>query len=469
MKKTLSIIALLIIIIAALPFITGLVAKNRFENLVTQIQIQNPNLKLHTNYHLGWLSSRATVAWSLNEPAEEMPALQHEVIIHHGPLVFFHDEKGKIQFFPGIAVLNVQLPQFAKNPLFSIDFQKKTFSNTIRIPFNLHYSIRLQAILQATVSVGNKPLLQLNLDDLMLHCNFTHDLSKVSGQFLVDNFKITSSANYYLNIPKIEINIDHHTEQGVYLGNESVHIPSIDISLPALLQFQMRTLTSSFQGEHTNNNVTYTMGMDMNSAVYNGKTYGPFAFNVQIGNLNFDALSQIQQKIQAYVKAKAEHPQNADILQNTLAQDLRGLFPALIQPNTELTLKQLDFSIPSGSVRSNGYLRFSQTPKTLDMDTLTQSAELSYHLATSQALAQTLIRTLFDKSLGMATNELNPEQVITQLIKMGLIRENNNFYYLDIKMKQGIPYVNELPFNPAILQQIELTAPQTPTVPAKAP
>ncbi len=456
MKKTFSIIALIIVIIAALPFITGLVAKNRFENLVAQIQAQNPNLTLHTNYHLGWLSSRAQVDWSLNSAATQMPALQHEVIVHHGPLAFFRDEKGHNRFFLGIAVLNVELPQFTKNPLFTIDFQKKVFSNTIHIPFNLHYRIRLHALLQATVSVGNKPLFQLNLDNLMLRCNFTHDLSKVQGQFLVDNFKIMNDATPYLTIPKIEININHHTKEGVYLGNESVYIPSIDLLLPSFVQFKMQTLTSSFIGEQDKNNVTYKMGLSMNNASYNGESYGPFAFDFQIGNLSFKALSQIQQKIQAYVKAKAEHPDNADALQDTLAEDLRTLLPTLIQANTTLTLKQLDFSIPTGSVRSNGTLVFSQTPKTLDMDTLRQNAELNYHLATSQDLAQTLIRTLLSKSLGPMSNTSDAQSILAQLIQMGLIKESNGFYGLDIQIKQGIPYVNERPFNPAILQQLQL-------------
>lgn len=471
MKKTLSLVAIIIIIIAATPFITGLVAKNRFENLAAQIQLQNPNLKLNTHYHLGWLSSRATVNWGLNSATEEpVPALQHEIIIHHGPIAVFQGEDGRTHFFLGIAVINVQLPQFAPNPMFSIHFQKKVFSNTIRIPFNLHYDIRLHARLQATVNVANKPLLNLNLDDLLLKCNFTHNLSRVQGQFLVDNFNITGNSIEYLNIPKIEVQINHHTEQGVYLGNEAIRIPSIDLSLPNMLQFKMQMLTAAFTGTQDKDNVTYQMVLGVSNALYNEAAYGPFAFDLQISNLNFKALSQIQQKIQDYVKAKAAQPDNADALQNDLEQALRPLLPTLIQANTELTLKQLDFSIPSGSLRSNGYLRFSQRPTALDVSALLQSTELHYHLAANQDLTQDLIQNLLDRTLGLVSNTLDPAQILTQLMQIGLIKESNGFYNVDIAVKRGAPYVNDQPFNPAVLQQIQLTAPEkaAKAVPAKA-
>ncbi len=463
MKKTLSILALIILIIAALPFVTGLIAKNRFENLATQIQHQNPNIQLKTKYHLGWLSSRAVLSWSLNTPTNTaMPTLQHPAIIHHGPFILFKDEEGKTHFFFGIALLQVQLPELAQNSVFSIDFKKKIFSNFIYIPFNLHYDFRLHTQLQATVNFNRIPLLSLNLDNLGLNANFTHNFNQVQGQFLLENLNLDSQNNGYLAIPRIEINIDHHLEQSVYLGNESIHIPLIDLSIPSLIQLKMQTLASSFAGHREkNDDVDYTLDLSVNNILYDNQSYGPFAFDFEIRDLNFKVLSEVEQKLQQYVNAKPDQANNASELQTTLEKDMRTLLPTLIQPNTEFNLKQLDFSVPSGSIRSNGVLHFLKTPKMLSLDALMQASELQYHLAASQSLTQLLIQSVLAKSLGIVDNQWDPAKILAQLLRLGLVKENNGFYYIDIRVKQSVPYVNELPFNPAVLQKIQWIAPQT--------
>ncbi len=469
MKKTLSITALGIIILAFLPLVSGLVAKNRFENLTAQLQVKYPNVQIHSNYRLGWLSSEASLAWNANASEVEWPAIQHQVIIHHGPIAFFHDEQGHTQFFFGIAVLDVQLPKLTKSNLFTIDFQKKIFSARISIPFSLHYAVNLHAALQATVNLAKTPLLSLNLDQLQLKGNFTHDLSRVKGQLLVQNFNVNANSKGYLTIPSIQVHIDNHREQGVYLGNETIAISSIDLSIPPMLQFKLQDFNSSFVGSREKTDISYQMNLGVNNATYNSQGYGPLNFDFQMNHLNFKTLAQIEEKIQVYAKQRALQPENTENLQNTLAEDLKKLLPGLVQNNTELALKQLALSVPNGSIHSEGTLRFASPPTSSNINALMKEIDLYYHLEISKSLAQSFLTDIIDRNMGLATNHIDPSAILGQLAKMGLLKENNDSYNLEIKIKQGAPTVNQQPFNPALLQQLQMTvAPQEVLTPPPA-
>ncbi len=461
MKKALSLTGAILAIIACLPLVFGLVAKNRFEHLTTQLQIKNPQLQVKTSYHLGWLSSRASLSWSSdNQGAGSLPSLQHDVIIHHGPVAFFQDVQGRTHFFFGIALLDIQLPQLAKNSFFSIDFKKKRFAATMRIPFNLHYAINANAALDATLSIAGQSILRLNLDQLQLSCDFTQNLNRVKGLFSLDNFSVNADSRGYLTIPKLQVHLDHHREQGVYLGHETILIPSIDLSAPPFVQFKLNDFNSSFLGQRQKTNIRYQMNLVLQNAVYNNQNYGPFAFDFQINNFNFETLSNIEGKISAYVKEKKVHPENAEVQQRALAETLKKLLPGLIQPNTEIALKQLDLSLPNGSLHSQGYLRFAKAPISLDINALIQQADLYYHLDISKNLAQFFIIDMIDSSIGAANNSIDPTAVLGQLAKLGLLQENSDSYILDIKIKQGVPTVNQLPFNSGVLQQINMAAAQ---------
>ncbi len=470
MKKTLSIAALIIAIIACLPLVSGLIAKNRFEALTAELQAKNPNVQIQSQYHLGWLSSTAKLTWGTSAPEAQWPAIQHEVIIHHGPLAFFYDEQGKMHFFFGIAVLDVRLPEFAKSSLFTIDFQKKIFSALVRIPFNLHYAVDVHAALQATINLASKPILNLNLDQLQLTCDFTHDFSRVKGQLLVQNFNVNADSRGYLNIPSIQVEINNHREQRVYLGNETITIPSIDLSIPPMLQFKLQDFNSAFVGLRKKNDVSYQMTLEINNANYDNQSYGPLGFNFQVNNLNFKVLAEIEEKVRVYAKQRATQPENTEDLQNALAEDLKKLLPGLVQNNTEIALKQLDLSVPSGNLHSQGSVRFVQLPTSVDnLSALMQDIELSYHLELSKSLAQSFLVDLIDSNIGIANNNIDPTSILGQLAKLGLLRENSDSYNVDINIKKGAPYVNQQPFNPSILQQLQtVAAPQEVLTPPPA-
>ncbi len=459
MKKSLSIAALIIAIIACLPLVSGLIAKNRFEALTAELQAKNPNIPIQSQYHLGWLSSTAKVTWGNNAPEAQWPALQHEVIIHHGPIAFFPDAEGKTHFFFGIAVLEVHLPELAKNSLFTIHFQKKIFSALIRIPFDLHYAADVHAALQATVNLASKPLLNLNLDLLQLDCNFTRDFSRVKGQLLVQNFNVNADSRGYLNIPSIQVQINNKRDQGVYLGTETVTLPGIDLSIPPILQFKLQDFNSVFVGSRQKTDISYQMTLGINHALYNNQNYGPLNFDFQINNLNFKVLAEIEEKVRVYAKQSALRPENTGDLQNALAEDLKKLAPGLVQSNTEIALKQLELSIPNGSLHSQGTVRFVQLPPSLDnISALMQDITLYYHLEISKSLAQSFIVDLIDSNIGVANNTIDPNAVLGQLAKLGLLQENSDSYNLEITIKQGVPYVNQQPFNPTILQQLQTIA-----------
>lgn len=470
MKKILSIAALIVVILAFLPLVSGLVAKNRFENLTAELQVKYPNLQISSNYHLGWLSSEATLSWNVNASGAEWPAIQHEVIIHHGPIAFFHDEQGRTQFFFGVAVLDVQLPVLSQSNLLTINFQKKIFSAIIRIPFDLHYAVAVHAALHATVNLAKQPLLSLNLDQLRLESNFTHDLSRVKGEFLVQNFTINANDRGYLTLPSIQVNLNNHREEGVYLGNETIAIPSIDLSLPPMLQFKLQDFHSSFVGAREKTAISYQVNLGVNGATYNDQNYGPLTFDFQVNRLNFKTLAQMEEKIQAYAKQRTLQPENTEDLQNALAEDLKKLLPGLVQKDTEIALKQLDLSLPNGNVHSQGTLSFASVPTSININTLMQDVELYYHLAMNKSLAESFITDIIDRNIGVINNQIGPNVILGQLANLGLLRENNDTYNLDIQIKQGVITVNQQPFNAALLQQAQmaLTQPEVLTPPAVA-
>ncbi|MCD6046313.1 MAG: hypothetical protein K0R48_1476, partial [Gammaproteobacteria bacterium] len=306
-------------------------------------------------------------------------------------------------------------------------------------------------------NLANKPILNLNLETLQLDCNFTHDLSRVKGNFLLQNLNVNANAKGYLNIPNIQVHIENHRDQGVYLGNETIAIPSIDLSVASMLQFKLQDFNSSFVGSRKQNDISYQMNLAMQNALYNNQNYGPFLFDFQINNLSFKVLAQMEEKIRTYAKERAKQPENTAALQNTLAEDLKNLSPGLIQSNTELALKQLDLSAPIGSIHSQGTVRFPTVPTSTDINALMRDIDLSYHLEISKNLAQSFITDIIDRNIGAANNNIDSNAILGQLGQMGLLRENNGAYNLDINIKQGAFSVNQKPFTPAVLQQLQMT------------
>jgi uncharacterized protein YdgA (DUF945 family) len=226
-----------------------------------------------------------------------------------------------------------------------------------------------------------------------------------------------------------------------------------------MLQFKLQKFNSVFVGLRNNNDVSYQMTLGVNNATYNNQSYGPLNFNFQVNNLNFKVLAEIEEKVRVYAKQRAEHPENTEELQNALAEDLKKLFPGLAQNNTEVALKQLDLSVPSGNLHSQGSMRFIQLPTSIDnLSALMQDIELSYHLEISKSLAQSFIVDLIDRNIGVANNNIDPTSILGQLAKLGLLKENSDSYNVDINIKKGASYVNQQPFNPSILQQLQTMA-----------
>ena len=452
----LSIVAVVIVVVALLPVTTGLIAKNRFNHLVERLQQQNPAIKVTSAYHLGWLSSRATVNWTIAMPNTQMPTIENDVIIHHGPLAFYTNDEGQHKFYFGIAVLDFKLPDLLKDAMFAIDFQKKNFSAIICIPFNLHYNTHIHAAVQASLTVAGKPLASINLDNLTLQSNANSDLSSVKADFLMENFNINAESQGYLNIPKITATADLHAEDHVYLGNESFSVPSVEISAASAVQFKADSFTTGFTGQKDKDGVNYEVMANLKNATYNGVSYGPFAFDLEAAHFNFKALSQIQQKLDALKKQMVDNPDSAE---NSMMDELKPLLPQLIQANTEINLKQLDFTVPYGSYQSNGYIHFNQAGSANgDIVALISKAEMKYHVITDQAFATFIIQSLGNKNNTSATQTFDPQQALSQLVQAGLVHENNGQYELDIMFKQGMPYINNQPFNPGMLQQLENSA-----------
>lgn len=358
MKKLVGLIIIILILLLAGYYGTGLMTEKTLKRDITVINQSNGLQANIINYDRGWFTSKAKLDLKVSFPErvqkddagnmQVVPAQEYTVDIplniYHGPVMFAPDG---MHFGLGYAKTSLDLPKELKGQI------ENTFKESSSYP-KLNLSV-LISYLNTSSFRANLPEFQLvakndggqfNWKGLNTSVTVSSNMDTISGQMDFTGFEVNNkNTDAKLNDLSSEYDI-YKGDSGLYLGTGSVTLPSFEISKANQKIFQLSDFTI-----HSNSGVDdglfhSTLTISLDKVIAEGKTYGPGEFKIAIKNLHAQTLAKMNEQMQQIQGASDQIKQQAVL---SLLPDL----PKLLSKGAELNISELNFTMPQGRLEGN--------------------------------------------------------------------------------------------------------------------
>jgi uncharacterized protein YdgA (DUF945 family) len=490
MRKGLYFLSAVIILglLSAAYYVTGVRAEKEFNNFLKTANTL-PNLKISAeNYQRGWLKSTVHLHIILNRPPQTytqdgtpqtLPAqnvsFSFDMDVYHGPVIF---ADGRVTFGLGLAQATVPLPdqilsQF--NELFS--------SSSIKPTFNISLLLRYAGMLKINLNIPSFVLMskdnqaQIDWKGLSGQWNASRKLAHIKGNvaFLGLTFKAGTSSG---SIGPVELKYNvENSENGLVAGDASIGLQSFQFGASGLSAIGVEGFQAVSDSDiKTKDNVPLinsSLKADVRKVTYQGFDYGPGVLDVNVSNLDAEALDQIQQKLQAASNENLTDSQQQIFLLTLLPEVSR-----LLQRGVEIHVKQFQLSIPQGLILATAKVKLplqqnaNQNPLqliqqinayvTAEVPAFWLSDRLKNFLQFKIEQRQLMEQQRVEKDASgdnilpmklLSSQEINAlakQQAVEQLqilVQNGVLLQKDNVYRIKVAFRAGTFYINGKPFN----------------------
>jgi len=359
MKK----IMVLAVVIAALLFGSyygmGLVTERTLKKNIVVINSSSGIFIDVKNYNRGFFASNALLDWHLHIPqhvnktqdgqSNVVPAedynFQMPIEVQHGPVIF--SGKG-IHFGLGLAHSHVAIPE-SYVAQFSALFSDQSIKPVL--DFNLFVSYlnnsRLKIKIPPFKLFAKQGTDQVDWKGLDGDVNLSSNMGNISARFNIDGLNVSKDKTKAVMGKVIsDLNLNKSTK-GLYLGEASLQLPSLlvtDSANAKRFEIQSCQLQSGSSVEQDLFNSYFKMSLA--KVVAEEKTYGPFAFEILIKNLDANVLAEINDQM--------NHVQ-----QGSEADRQKALFaivpelPKLLSQGAQLEISKFSLVMPEGNLDGN--------------------------------------------------------------------------------------------------------------------
>lgn len=490
MRKWLYFLAVVIILglLSAAYYVTGVRAEKEFNSFLKTANTL-PNLKISAeNYNRGWLRSTVHLHVILNRPPQQytqdgaiqtLPAqnvsFSFDMDVYHGPIIF---ADGSVRFGLGLAQATVPLPDEILNQ-FNQMFASSSTKPTFRFSLLLRYAGKLDADLNIPSFVLTAKDDQSELDWKGFHGRWliSRKMAHIKGTvaFLGLTFKAGDSHGS-IGPVNLEYNVDDN-ENGLLSGDASLGVQSLQlgsngVSSMGVEGFQVLS-DSSIKIKDNVQLIDSSLKADVRKVTYQGFDYGPGVLDVDVSNLDADALAQIQQKVQAASNENLSESQQQIFLLTLLPEVSR-----LLQRGVELHVKQFQLSIPQGLILATAKIKFplqqntNQNPLQLIQqihayvtaevpvfwlsDRLTNF--LQFKIEQRQLMEQQIAEKAGAENTTLPVKPLSSQEItalakqqameqLESLVQNGVLIQKENVYRIKVTYRAGTFYINGKPFN----------------------
>lgn len=490
MRKWLYFLSAIIIVglLSAAYYVTGVRAEKEFNSFLKTANTL-PNLKVSAeNYHRGWLKSTVHLHVILNRPPQAytqdgtpqtLPAqnvsFSFDMNVYHGPVIF---ADSRVMFGLGFAQATVPLPdeilsQF--NELFSSNSTKPTFNISLLLRYAGMLRINLNVPSFVLTSKDNQA--QIDWEGFHGQWNVSRKLSHIKGDVVFRGLTFKAgSSNGSIGPVDLKYNVANN-ESGLLAGDASIGLQSLQFGASGVSAIGVE----GFQAV-SDSNITMTdnvplinssLKADVRKVTYQGFDYGPGVLDVDVSNLDAEALDQIQQKLQA-----ASNENLTDAQQQIFLLTLLPEVSRLLQRGVEIHVKQFQLSIPQGLILATAKVKLpvqqnaNQNPLQLIQqihayvtaevpvfwlsDRLTNF--LQFKIEQRQLMEQQRAeKDATDESVlpvkllsSQEINALAKQQAMEQLqslVQNGVLIQKENVYRVRVAFRAGTFYINGKPFN----------------------
>ncbi len=361
MKKFLVVFVLLCLVLAgaycgASYFIGGQALK-QYEMLVAKKTA--PYLGMSTiKYERGVFSSTAVTEIELKKPAqdqapEQVLRLELENTIWHGPLVFFRSPHLHRSVLPVEGVIVTRLaPEAGQNPLLAPILEKVPELKASQVLTVLNYDgsgesyTDVPAFQKHLPPSGDSGEFFIDWGGFTSSSRFDIGLSQVVGSFAAPRLVLRDSkASFTLSNLKADVNA-HAGLKGFTVGDMNLSFDSMDLHDETGSSFRVESPSFLITTGTAADTVSVSFGARFEKLKAAGEDFGRFALDLELRNLDADALARCRddmQKIQDQMAGKSDEELN-EMFTAAYTRLLKGL----VTKSPEVQLKQLKLETPKG-------------------------------------------------------------------------------------------------------------------------
>lgn len=474
----------IVALIFLLPFLMGILAENKFKQVIDTISaISNAEINI-TNYQRHWFESDATITVSLHRhnsavtynqaTSSEFAELQQIIAtskidsfavnahILHGPIIF---TKQNVKFAQAIFDSAINLTP-EQNKLFNLPEPNTAIANfqtVIRLDGSSILTIDIiPFVYNETVSATT-----ISSKDISLQMRFSTTMNKMASQFYLQNFN-AKSAKTLLNIDDLKSEyLATKTISNLWVGDKNTSLAKLTINSSDMnLSLEKFNLTSS--SKEAKGLVSSNTKISLDNLTLNGTKYGPNEFEWNCDKLNANILAKIKQQ------AKALNNQTSLFVQKG---KLVNLLLALINNGAEINVTKFLIDTPNGKIDLKTHITFANQPNA-SFSAIMSGMNLDLELNAGQKLLTELGEVIYASVIAIQAESdkilatLKPEdltkqadQLIANLASSGILISDSDNYKIQINYKNGNLLVNgKSPFQilPPVFNPGPVLMPQQP-------
>lgn len=509
MRKWLYLVLVLVIagLFSGAYYVTGVKAEKEF-GLFIKSANNLPNLKVAAeNYHRGWLKSTVHIHAILHRPPQQyntqagilqtLPAqdvsFSFDMTIYHGPIIFADHH---IAFGLGYAEADVPLPDEILNK-FNQVFTPNSTKPTFNISLLLRYAGKLDVVVDVPsfTLVSKDNLAKIDWHGLHGHWLVSQKLSHINGRVVFHGmtFKM-GDANGSMGSVRMKYDV-RNQKKGVLSGKASVGLEKLQVVLgpqSIVVDGFQAVSESNIKNKDSIPLVDSSLSADVSSLTYQGLDYGPGTVDIHLSNLDAEALSQIQQKLQS-----ASNENLTESQQNMFMLTLLPELSRLLSKGAEFQMKQLQLAIPQGLIIATAKIKLplqvqpnenqnplqliqqmrayvkAEVPMAWLNDRLTDffQVKIEQRQLMEQQMATNATNNTQTENIASASDEntvstdekvtkpllslqemnsLAKQQALEQLrnlVQNGVLIQKEDVYQIKVTYKDGTLYINGKPFN----------------------
>ena len=502
MKKFLGLVIVLAALVLGSYYGMGLITERTLEKNIEIINQSNGLFVDIEHYNRGWYSSTAVLNWRFHTPervsknsngesttiAAKDYKIQMPITIYHGPIIY--SDTG-VMFGLGYVRSDVAIPQeYAEK--FSNTFTPESTKPKLSLSLFVNYlnNSNLHMDLPAFKLISKQGGDVFEWDGMKSHISASSNLRNINGGFTIDGAGLTKN-KVKVTLGKVFSNYNlHQTDEGIYLGNASLSLPSLVVTDNAqkILDIEQFTVSSSSDIQSGLFNSQFTTSLDKVTA--HDKVYGPARLEMSIKNIDAQALAELNTEAN-----KIQQGPDAERQQALLA--MIPALPKLFSKGAQFEVSKLSLVVPEGTIEGNLLLSLPngdtgnpfqllqkimghgilKVPATMLKGLMTVSARQK--LLSQPTLQQAMVQQMKNNDSEQAKigeTPSNPaqenqeqskpmtvvdveqqataqaDQELSNMVKSGLITLQGTEYVIEVNLAQGQLSVNGKPFTPAMMQ-----------------
>jgi len=481
MKRIISILVILVVIVLGGYFSTGLVTEHTLKkNLKTLNQANFLSIDLAT-YNRGFFKSNAELTWIIQTPERitqqddgrslvvppKLYTFDMPLTIYHGPVIF--QAKG-VKFGLGMAHGELSLAEKPDKKFSKLFTSNSTKPNLMIDAFVTYFNkTQLEAKLPAFKLISKENQNQLEWLGMNSSFVFSSESTRYQGDIALDGLRLMGE-KVQLILEKITSLYDiHKAKNGLYLGDASVHLPLFQFTDKDKKEFKVEQVDVTSNTDVKDELFSSSLYVAFKRLSKGDKTYGPAEIMMSAKNLDANVLANLN--------ASATQLQKAGVNRSQAQQALLSLLPDvpnLLSKGAVFEISKLSIKLPEGLMNGSLRVAFPKT-KTGTPLRLLPKVEGDGQLNMPASFIKSLFVTSYKQTLLTAPAHAEPavtdeagntqvetvnldqqathqaDQKLADLIRAGALQAKGSDYVLELKFSSGRLLVNGHPFQSEML------------------